>query len=62
MNDEIVALNERFAQYAEQVQSEIKMVIVNQDKIIDKLFIMLTSSGYVFIEGVPRLGKTFTIQ
>lgn len=65
MNDEIVALNERSALYAkqlEQVQSEIKKVIVGQDKIIDRLLIALISSGHVLIEGVPGLAKTLTIK
>ncbi len=65
MNKEILALNsqaDKYAQLLSRIQSEIRKVIVGQDKIVEKALIALIANGHVLIEGVPGLAKTLLVK
>lgn len=49
-------------QKTEQVRSELKKVIVGQDKMIDYLLVALLSNGHILLEGVPGIAKTITAK
>nr|HMN24996.1 AAA family ATPase [Ignavibacteriaceae bacterium] len=42
----------------EKVKSEIRKIIVGQDKIIEFLLASIFADGHVLIEGVPGIAKT----
>ncbi|PKM51821.1 MAG: magnesium chelatase [Firmicutes bacterium HGW-Firmicutes-7] len=44
------------------IRSEVKKVIIEQDKMIDFAIIGLFCGGHILIEGVPGLGKTLFIK
>lgn len=44
------------------LKTEIKKVIVGQDKVIENILIAILSDGNVLLEGVPGLGKTRLVQ
>ncbi len=44
------------------IKTEMKKVIVGQDKMIDALLIGLLTNGHILLEGVPGLAKTLTIK
>jgi len=44
------------------IKTEMKKVIVGQDKMIDSLLIGLLTNGHILLEGVPGLAKTLTIK
>jgi MoxR-like ATPase len=46
----------------DNIRSEIKKVVVGQDKMIDGLLIGLACSGHILLEGVPGLAKTTTVN
>ncbi|SFP75741.1 AAA family ATPase [Hydrogenimonas thermophila] len=46
----------------DKIRSEIKKVVVGQDKMIDGLLIGLACSGHILLEGVPGLAKTTTVN
>lgn len=46
----------------ESVKSEIKKVIVGQDKMLDLLLVSLLAEGHSLIEGVPGVAKTITAK
>ena len=45
-----------------RVFSEIKRVIVGQDKLIERLLVALLARGHILLEGVPGLAKTLAIK
>ncbi|MDD2565237.1 MAG: MoxR family ATPase [Candidatus Gracilibacteria bacterium] len=45
-----------------EIKTELKKVIIGQDKLIDVLIISLISGGHIILEGVPGLAKTLSIQ
>ena len=45
-----------------RVYSEIKRVIVGQDKLIERLLVALLARGHILLEGVPGLAKTLAIK
>jgi MoxR-like ATPase len=45
-----------------QVFSEIKRVIVGQDRLIERLLVALLARGHILLEGVPGLAKTLAIK
>ena len=45
-----------------QVRTELKKVIVGQQKMIDYLLVALLSNGHVLLEGVPGIAKTITVK
>tara|TARA_B100000945_G_C20415582_1_gene614963 strand:+ start:1377 stop:2351 length:975 start_codon:yes stop_codon:yes gene_type:complete len=46
----------------EKLFTEIKNIIIGQDKILEQIFISLLCKGHVLLEGVPGLGKTLIIK
>ena len=44
------------------IKTELRKVIVGQDKMIDALLIGLLTNGHILLEGVPGLAKTLTIK
>ena len=46
----------------DQVRSQLKKVIVGQEKMIDYLLVALLSNGHVLLEGVPGIAKTITVK
>ena len=45
-----------------QVRSQLKKVIVGQERMIDYLLVALLSNGHVLLEGVPGIAKTITVK
>src|SRR5688572_18616703 len=46
----------------DRVQSEIRRVIVGQDRAIERLLVALLAKGHVLLEGVPGLAKTLAAE
>lgn len=46
----------------EEIQRQLRRVIVGQDKVIEQLLIALFSRGHCILEGVPGLAKTLMIS
>ena len=46
----------------DRIRSEIKKVVVGQEKMIDGLLIGLACDGHILLEGVPGLAKTTTVN
>jgi len=44
------------------IRTELKKVIVGQDKLIDHLLVALLSNGHVLLEGVPGIAKTIAVK
>lgn len=51
-----------FSEKITSLRSEIKKIIVGQEKMIDQLLIALLARGHVLIEGVPGLAKTLSAR
>ena len=49
-------------QIVEKIRSEIRKVVVGQEKMIDGLLIGLACDGHILLEGVPGLAKTTTVN
>ena len=50
------------AESLQQVQYEIKKVIVGQDHMIERLLVALLARGHVLLEGLPGLAKTLAVS
>ncbi len=59
--NEISARVERESALLQQLRSEVKRVIVGQEKLIDRLLLALLCNNHVLIEGVPGLAKTLSV-
>ncbi len=46
----------------EQVQFELRRVIVGQDRVLERLLVAVLADGHVLLEGVPGLGKTLALE
>ncbi len=58
-------LNEKIKQESHiihRLSTEIKKVIIGQDKMVESLLIGLLSKGHILLEGVPGLAKTLAIK
>jgi MoxR-like ATPase len=58
-------LNERIqreARFTQEIVTEVRRVLVGQDRLVNRLLIALLSSGHVLIEGVPGLAKTLAAR
>lgn len=61
----IRSLNEKVeheARFLKNVLSEIRKVIVGQDKLVERILIALLADGHVLLEGVPGLAKTLLVK
>jgi len=45
-----------------RARSEIRRVIVGQDRMVDRILVSLLAGGHCLLEGVPGLGKTKTLS
>ena len=50
------------SQFINDIKNSIHKVIVGQDDLIEKLLLAILADGHVFVEGVPGLAKTLTIN
>lgn len=50
------------SQSMEAIRTELKKVIVGQDKVIDYLLVALLANGHVLLEGVPGVAKTLAVK
>jgi MoxR-like ATPase len=48
--------------FIEELSSHLKSLVVGQEELIEKLLISILANGHVFLEGVPGLGKTYTVN
>jgi len=62
MAESNVQILENLADTKEKILTEIRKVIVGQDKIIEQFLIALFSNGHCLLEGVPGLAKTLLIS
>ena len=53
---------ERESQFIHDINTAIRTVIIGQDDLIEILLLAILTDGHVFIEGVPGLAKTLTIN
>ena len=50
------------SQFINHINTSIRKVIIGQDDLIEKLILAILTDGHVFLEGVPGLAKTLTIN
>ena len=50
------------SKFINDIQNSIQQVIVGQNDLIEKLLLAILADGHVFVEGVPGLAKTLTIN
>ena len=62
LSDEELAQVEEMGQRKSEIISEIKKVIVGQDKVIEEVLIALFCRGHCLLVGVPGLAKTLLIS
>ena len=58
-------LNQRIKEdssFIEPLVIQLKSLVVGQEDLIEKLVIAILANGHVFLEGVPGLGKTYTVN
>ena len=58
LKDEI----EKESLFIDQIKDSIHKIIIGQNDLIDKLLLAILSNGHIFLEGVPGLAKTLTIN
>ena len=62
MSENNVQILENLAATKQKIITEIRKVIVGQDKIVEQFLIALFSNGHCLLEGVPGLAKTLLIS
>jgi len=53
---------ERESKFINDINVSIRKVIIGQDDLLEKLILAILTDGHVFLEGVPGLAKTLTIN
>jgi len=53
---------ERESKFIHDINTSIRTVIIGQDNLIETLLLAILTDGHVFLEGVPGLAKTLTIN
>jgi MoxR-like ATPase len=48
--------------WIQAVRSEMSMVLVGQDQLVDRLLVGLLCNGHILLEGVPGLAKTLAVK
>ncbi len=61
-NADDVAAVQRLVKACDGIRSQLALVIVGQDEVIEELLIALFSAGHCILEGVPGLAKTLLIS
>jgi len=51
-----------YTQQFTRVRTEMKKLVVGQDKVVDALLEALIANGHVLVEGIPGVGKTLVIR
>ena len=65
MTPDIIELSKKISSHSEvltNIRSEVKKVIVGQDRMLDRLLVGLLTRGHILLEGVPGLAKTLCIK
>ena len=65
MSKDIAQLNERIKEessFVTLLRSEMKKIIVGQNRLLDRLLVGLLTRGHLLLEGVPGLAKTLSIS
>jgi MoxR-like ATPase len=65
MSSDIAQLNERIREessFVTLLRSEMRKVIVGQNRMLDRMLIGLLARGHLLLEGVPGLAKTLSIS
>lgn len=57
-----VAAAQRLREAGERIRTELRKVIIGQDRVVDELLIALFAGGHCILEGVPGLAKTLMIS
>ncbi|MGM0642583.1 MAG: AAA family ATPase [Thermodesulfobacteriota bacterium] len=47
---------------AKQLESQIRKVVIGQDRVVREVIVSVLAGGHVLVEGVPGLGKTLLVQ
>ncbi len=53
---------QREARFTQDIMTEVRRVLVGQEKLINRLLIAILSDGHILIEGVPGLAKTLAAR
>ncbi len=53
---------EQFREIADDIETEVGMVIVGQQEVVRLVLVSILAGGHVLLEGVPGLGKTMLIR
>lgn len=53
---------ESFMQTAQELEHELRSIVVGQERVIRELLLALFAGGHVLLEGVPGLGKTLLVR
>jgi MoxR-like ATPase len=53
---------EMFMHLAQDLESELRSIVVGQERVIRELLLALFAGGHVLLEGVPGLGKTLLVR
>ena len=65
MDFNLAILNEQIQKesiFVDAIQSELKKVLVGQEKMVQRLLIGLLAEGHILLEGVPGLAKTLAVK
>ncbi len=65
MTQDITFINEQISkesQIIDSILNEMRMVIVGQNELLERMIIAIITSGHILLEGVPGLAKTLSIK
>ncbi|MCF7833221.1 MAG: MoxR family ATPase [Candidatus Marinimicrobia bacterium] len=65
MSFNLAVLNEQIQKesvFIESIQSELRKVLIGQEKMVQRLLIGLLAEGHILLEGVPGLAKTLAVK
>ncbi len=65
MNTDIKQTEARITEYStvlDAIRTEVKKVLIGQEKLLESLLIALLSDGHILLEGVPGLAKTTAVK
>src|SRR5690348_16672043 len=51
-----------FIDITQQLEQELRSIVVGQERVIRELLLALLAGGHVLLEGVPGLGKTLLVR
>lgn len=65
MSFDLAVLNEQIQKesvFLDSIQSELRKVLIGQEKMVQRLLIGLLAEGHILLEGVPGLAKTLAVK